>query len=542
MSAPVRSPRVAPGDSLRRDSLPLSRLRHSRAVRGDDLRRSLFWTLVAWIPGAFWVASTLGGTATILACDHFGASSLWIGIMTAAPLLGALLQLPGALIVEWLGRRKTFFVWTVSAHRLLYVVIGLLPWFMPAASTFSAAVMVLLILLSLGLHNFGGQAWVNWMADLVPPRIRGKYFAKRSRVGYLVMVLTAIGLGLALDGANTAAFGQFVAPVANWSGLRPLILLISVVFILAGLVGTLDILGFLYVDEPPMQRADSEPLHQRLLKPLRDRQFLGFCAYWSLWMFATAFASAFWWLYVLSYFKQLETTGAGGWFVEHQYLMMFFMLPVGYQVGNILGFPIWGRAVDRFGRKPVLFVSSTLQTATWGCWIFLSPATLIYMPLVQVVGGMLGAGQEVGSFNMLLQFNRKGGTGYQALGSIIFSVAGAAGAVLSGKLQQYPEVFTWTFAPETSWAHTFDHYATLIMVAMLLKYAADMILLPYVHDLDARPRRETVRFVFENLYGTLNTVVFSPLLTGIGATRDRLSEVTETITENVGGTFKKWFR
>jgi MFS family permease len=385
------------------------------------------------------------------------------------------------------------------------------------------------------------------MADLVPQRIRGKYFAGRSRYGIATMIVTSLALGAAMDWANTQSFLHTFSGVIAWSGMPPLILLLSVVFIVGGLIGILDILAFIRVDEPPMKRS-SEPLLAKLGKPLGDRQFMIYCAYWSIWTFANSFGGTLWWLNVLEFFDKLaagEHAGKFQWWTDHRWLMCFISLPIGYQIGQFLGFPIWGRAVDRFGRKPVMFVSSTLHTISWVCWIFLSPTMLPWMPFIQIAGGIVGAGQDIGGFNMMLQFNRKGGSGYQALGSVLFAIAGAIAALLCGGLLESLRGFTAVLWEGTSWQYTVDRFTVLILVAVAIKYLGDLVILPYVHDVAARPRRETVRFVFSNMYGTINALVFAPVAAGIGATGRTLGHVKNKVTdaaEVAGANFKKWFR
>jgi len=167
---------------------------------------------------------------------------------------------------------------------------------------------------------------------------------------------------------------------------------------------------------------------------------------------------------------------------------------------------MWGRAVDKFGRKPVLFISSSLHTLTWICWIFLSPGTVLWLALAQIIGGLIGGGQDIANFNMMLGFNRKGGPGYQALGSVIFSLAGAAGCIAAGSLGTAlsgvkPHLF----------GHQYSHYAILIVVAITVKYIGDLLVLRFVQDVDAKPTRQAVRFVVGNMQGNFTTLIFAPL-------------------------------
>jgi MFS family permease len=264
-----------------------------------------------------------------------------------------------------------------------------------------------------------------------------------------------------------------------------------------------------------MRVVPHEALLKRLWTPLKDSQFRRYIAYRSCWTVADFFCQWTWFLYMLDFLRTEKAAGRGGWWGEHMFLMAVIILQVGGQIGQFLGFPMWGRAVDRLGCKPVLFLSSTLHSLSWMVWIFLSPALLPWMFFTQIFGGFMFAGQDVASFNMTLRFNRRGGLPYQAMMAVIFSIAGAAAAAVSGKLADTVlKDFRWTVWAGTSWEHTFNRYAFLIAVAIGIKYVADLVFLPAVRDEGGKPARHALKFVFESAYETFNTVVFGPIRSG----------------------------
>ena len=514
-------------------------------VVGDALRKSLRLTTVAWLYGAFWMASTSGLTQTRLA-SYLGANDIIFGLLGAMPCFAVLLQVPGSMLVDRLGHRKAILLWAGTIHRLLYLLMALLPWVLPSQKVGSVMVMALLLFVSMGLANIGSQAWVNWMADLVPARVRGKYFARRSRYGIVVMVLTGLGVGLLMDCGDSALVTRWVGPLAAWAGMPQLIFLISIIFAVAALVGSLDLITFKWVDEPPMAKGPRQTLWERLSDPVKDGQFMRYCMYYSCWAFAVVWGSTFWWVYLLNFFDEMGKTGQGVWWMQYKYLTGSVLLATVSQVGLFLGVPIWGRAVDRFGRKPVLFVSSTLQTLCWIPWLFISPSMLPWLCGVQIFSGMIGGGQDIANFNMMLQFNRKGGAGYQALGSVIFSISGAVAALCAGSLANS---LTWVHYPVLSgstWGFTVNRYTILIVVGMVIKYTADLVFLPRVQDWADKPAQHALRFVFENMYGNLNTMIFTPLrnipqswprtfmwgLRGsVGGLRDGIGEIRDGIDD-----------
>ncbi|HEY4330182.1 MAG TPA: MFS transporter, partial [Phycisphaerae bacterium] len=305
------------------------------------------------------------------------------------------------------------------------------------------------------------------------------------------------------------------------------IVLISWVFIFAGAVGCLDILTFTKVAEPPMRQGAREPLFTRLLRPMRDAQFRRFVTYWSVWNIANSWCSWFWMVYLLE-FLYAEQKLADHWWSHYIFFTAAIVQPVAYQIGQFLGYPIWGRAVDRFGRKPVFLVASSLHTITWLSWIFLSPAMLWWMFPIQIMGGIFGGGQDIASFNMMLHFNSKGGrggAGYQAVGSVIFSTAGFLAACAGGWLSTWMGGWTWTFAPGTVYEHTFTRFVPLILIGSAVKYAADFIFLPRVEDVDSKPAGHALQFVLNNMYGTLNTLIFVPLRSGVEATGEGIKRL-----------------
>ena len=473
-----------------------------------------------------------GATQTRLG-QWLGADDAKFGWLGAAPQAALLLAVPGSLVVQWLGRRQAFFVWTMTIHRLLYLLIGLLPWFCPQKT--GALLMIGLLLVANGLSAFGGQAWAHWMADLVPPRVRGKYFARRSRYGIAVMLLTGVAVGVILDVGQFPWCITHLAPMADaCNHMSPLILMISVLFIIAGLVGSVDILTFLHVDDPPMESTKISAFRETLSAPLRDGQFMRYCAYYAAWTFAVIWCQVFWYVLLLKFFDDQAAAHATHWWSDWKYLGAAVVLAVSYQIGQFLGYPIWGRAVDKFGRKPAFFVSSMLHTLSWLPWVFISPALLPWLCLTQIYGGLTGGGQDIASFNMMLRFNRKGGPAYQAVGTVLFALAGFVAAVSAGALMKFLQnanyrCLDYHFLVGTPWTFTFNRYGVLIISGVLMKYAADLLLLPRVQDWHDKPAEHTMRFVLDSVYGNLNQFVLVPLLSVPTEARRHLRKVRDLV-------------
>jgi MFS family permease len=516
-------------------------------IRGDALRRSLYYCTLGWVFGAFWFSATTGATinrfAEYLAPPHL--KDLILGFVFGAMFLGVIFQIPGAFVIEHLGRRKQFFITWLTTMRVIYLAIGLLPWLFPMHSLAGAWLLVVLLIVAWSAGQFGGQAWVNWMADMVPQRVRGKYFGRRSRVGIVVMAFTALLMGVVLD--------MYAGTPQNPQPLDQLVKVISIIFIVAAIAGIVDIQIFHKVDEPRMSAISREPWLQRLFKPFKDGEFRRYVTYLSLWNFSQGWTGAFWWAYLLSFFDVLIAQKSTNWWLNHYYLAAYIMLPLGYNVGQFVGYPVWGRMIDRFGRKPIIFISSFTHTFTWIFWLFLSPALLPWCILAQFIGGFFGSGQEIANFNMMLGFNRKGGPGYQAVASVIINLTAALAAMLAGAFLWYLIRIEESYGTAANLGVlTLSRYQVIILTGIALKIGDDIVLLTRVHDISAKPTAHAVRFLVENIYGNMDTLIFTKIraiphaTSGAmrkvgGVTSDamrHLNEATEDTLESVRRIFR----
>ncbi len=442
-------------------------------IRGENLRRSLRAIIFAWIFGSFWAASTGGATATELA-HYLGANDFLFGCLAAAPFLGTLLEIIGCILTQVIPSRKRIFLWTTTTQRLLYVPLALLPLFFAHGRSGGAVVMALLLLLAAGAGSMGGPAWNSWMSDLVPERLRGRYFARRSRMGIVVSLCTALGVGLLLDASHAKWLSAVVGPAARYSGLPPLVLCVSVIFLIAAACGTTDIQTFHRVHEPPMKAQHVMGWRAMFRAPLTDRAFLWYVLYLACFTFGVAFCGAFMWVMVLELLHR-----PGGLFSGFPDTTAYVMLLVAANIGQFCCYPLWGKTIDRMGRKPVIFCSSVLHSVTLLAWVFFAPGTLALGFFAAFFGGACSSGQEIANFNMMLRFNRQGGPGYQAVADVLVNAAGMFAGLSAGLLAWFLDS---RHVHLGSARFGVGPYNLLFVVAVLVKCIGDFVVLPGVQD------------------------------------------------------------
>src|SRR6185503_18364757 len=167
------------------------------------------------------------------------ASELQIGILAALPFLASLVSMPASLLTERTGARKAIFLISLYALRLLWLPIALIPlWMMTRGSSGSSSAVLVFMALILLMHAagaVGNPGWMSWMADIVPERLRGKYFSRRRQWGILSAIPAAFGAGWILD---------HLVPVGDAFGtLR----VCAILFMCAAVFGVVDIHLFRYV-------------------------------------------------------------------------------------------------------------------------------------------------------------------------------------------------------------------------------------------------------------------------------------------------------
>jgi MFS family permease len=378
----------------------------------DSLRRSLWFVTVAWLFGATWMYTTMGAALTqygkLLGVGHFG-----FGLIAAIPWIGALVQLPASFLVERYGHRKAIFFWTGVTHRACWIIIGLIPWFVPPSFWWLALLTGMLTAAVIG--SAGAPAGLALMADLVPNRIRGRYISRRAQVGQLAGAIATVLICYAMDQAR----------LVNSDALRKTI---SLLFAVAGVSGVLDFMCWRPVRDPGHKPDPNLRIGTLLKHPLQNRNFRRFLGFTFTLTFGTAFVGQFIWLYVLDVAKMSNS----------QANMLMTVLPL---LVTFLAYPIWGRVVDRIGRKPVLIIAGLMIVHGAIPWMFMSHDSWLIPYMATILCTVAWPGVDVATFNLLLGMvtakgERRLGSSYIAVNSLVAAVSGALSGLAAGGLAE----------------------------------------------------------------------------------------------------------
>jgi MFS family permease len=393
-------------------------------------------------------------TATALARygQTLGLSPFGFGVLAALPYVTALAQIPASFAVERFGGRKSVAIAGILTHRALWLAVAAVPWLVPRAWWWFG--LLVCVGLSYTSAHIGAPATTSWAADLVPSRLRGRYYALRGQLVRIINVPLGLLLGWAMDRAQAAGF-------------HTLLLVLSAMLAVAALSGMVDSLLCLKLpDRWHQPRAEGLRFRDILLGPLRNRNFLCFLGYTAFITLATGYIGPFVWLYLVDVVKttNLEAT---------------FMTMVGTAVISLLGMRFWGRKVDDWGIRRVMLIAGVLIINGATTWALITPATKWTGYIAVLLSAFAWPAMELAAGNLLYSLSesrRDGanpGSAYVAITSAVVAIFGTLSGLFGGWVAELLQHWHTTVGgwPVTFHVVLFFISAGLRIVALLFIWA-----------------------------------------------------------------------
>ena len=182
-------------------------------------RSNLVWF---WFDGFFSSASdNIVLTYLTIYLLALGATQGQIGMMSSiSSLMAAALLLPGAFLVERIGRRRNIVLFGGGWARIALLLLALAPLVVQAPSLIYLA-MALAISRD-ALANLSFPAWMALTADVVPMEGRGRYFASRNFIIGITGMTTTFLIGLLITNTSQPAGYQVSLGISFAIGLMAL--------------------------------------------------------------------------------------------------------------------------------------------------------------------------------------------------------------------------------------------------------------------------------------------------------------------------------
>jgi MFS family permease len=499
--------------------------------------------------GVVW-ASAIGGGQMKSYARMLGFNDFAFGVMSAMPFLATFGQIPATIFIERTGYRKSLFLYVTTISRMLWLVVALIPWICPIPSTTAVVLVLTTLCASWFLSALGGPAWFSWMGDLIPRRIRGRYMAHRNRLAGMVQIVAVIAFGFILDAATRS-------DVPETALQQPQLLIASsVLFVLAAVFGTLDIVLFYRIREvlPSTPKEPRRPVidihvpesapgimgpvlypfrymkeivRQIFVESLSDRVFSRYVLYASVMTFGASMGG---WYIILNAMENLGFNKLG--------VNILFMV-LGPLAG-ILGSKPWGKMIDRWGRRPTLMLATGGTVFSLTSWFFATRymaepqwlaagADWVNQSLTQLIGhnvSIVGENTSMGAYllgalaaslggffwtgvglaqgNIMLGFSDgPGRSKYVAAAAVLISIGGVLGGLAGGALTEslnylkdYPlGPFQW------------NNWHVAMFASMLGRFSA-LLLLIRMPDPGSGRVRDLVRFMSANVFNAVNPRLF----------------------------------
>ena len=364
-----------------------------------------------------------GGVLLINFLLELGATPVEIGLLSSIPLLVNFLQPLGAYLADRTSSRNWYILSIFGPSRLLWLIlVGGIAWFC-CSNTEPQHLLTWtlgIILVTNILGALGGCAWFSWMAALVPPRLRGRYFGFRNSVASLTNLLSVPLLGFAVSAWPGGAIQGY-----------------GVLLALGVVIGLISLAcQFWMVDVNPQisHLADASPQHQENLfshQPkkfsiLKDINFLKFLLYCGLWTFAMNLTAPFFNLYML---KNLG--------LDLSTVTIYTSLIAG---ANLVMLVFWGKLADRVGNRPLLLLVGVLIAVTPLLWLGVGADAVsvwVWLPLIQLVTGGFGAAVDLCNSNIQMEMAPMDRPSqYFAIAAAVTGVCGGLGSTTGGFLAQ----------------------------------------------------------------------------------------------------------
>jgi MFS family permease len=316
------------------------------------------------------VGASAGGNVLTAWALHVGLPAAWVGALASLPFVAQALHLPAAWVTVAYGRRRVSILANLAA-RLCWAA---LPLALLADGVPSHVLLVGIAAISSAISIVGVNAWVAWVGDLVPARLRGRYFGRRMAATTFANTTTALGAGVLLDRAE--AIG------AVGYALGGLALLASLTGIACAVLMTLQ-------HEPGGEVRSRVISFEGAKAPLRDADGRAMAAWQLGWNAAVGMAAAYFGLHLLTNVGQ-------GFSALALYTTTVALVRV---AGNAR---LWGPVMDRVGARRVLAFTSLGLAFAPVFWLFVSPTRLWVVAIEAVWSGLLSGGHQLSAFALPL--------------------------------------------------------------------------------------------------------------------------------------------
>jgi MFS family permease len=329
------------------------------------------------------------------------ATTTEVGLLFSLPnFIVGFSQLAAPRLSQRAGSRKGLIIPMVFLHAVMFIPILLIPFVIGSAQVWW---LIGLVTVSTVFGAIANPAWGSLMADLVPIRLRGRYFSSRGMIaGVITLVFSFIAGGI-LQLFTATPFTGFAILFGGAVVFR----LLSCYF-----------LSQMYEPKPPENIKDDRSL-LHMVSHVGSSNLGRFTIYFGLVSLVTNVASPFFPVYMLSDLNFNYVT--------------FTVVTSAVSVASLGFLTFWGRRADLAGNIKVVKVTSFIIPLVPLLW--LASKNVYYLIFAQIVSGFAWSGFNLAGVNFVYDASEaQNRTKHIAVFNAITCLATFLGALIGGYL------------------------------------------------------------------------------------------------------------
>ncbi len=320
------------------------------------------------------VMSSFGDAYIIPYALSLNANNVQIGLLSSLTgLIGPLAQIKGSRLMERFPRKKIVIIGT-ALNAIMWIPILILAFLFQKGIYLEYLPFALILFYSIYaiFGSIGGPAWFSMLGDIVPQKIRGKYFGKRNRVAGTVGLVTTLGAAFLLDLFKTKGI---------------VLLGFSLLFFVAFVFRLVAAYLFTKHYDPKLQLDDGYYFSfWDFIKKAPKNNFGRFTIYIALMYFGVQIGGPFFAVYML---KDLNFS-----------YITYTLVNISSTVFALITMGIWGKFSDKFGNRKILAICGFIIPFLPIAWVF-SPSPIYLMFVPQLIGGIGWAGFNLAVSNFI---------------------------------------------------------------------------------------------------------------------------------------------
>ncbi|MEO0075210.1 MAG: MFS transporter [candidate division WOR-3 bacterium] len=368
----------------------------------DKIQKGLRISIIQGLFANIHITLTTGMFLTGFAL-YLGATPFHIGLLAAIPALLASFGFISAFLVNRLKYRKPLTIITSGLGRALFLIPAVI---MLTNHKLNLSYFLILIGIFNALLVIADNSWLSWMSDLVPKEKRGRFFGLRNTLMGLISMIVSFSGARLLDyfknhNQDRVGFG--------------------LIFLIASIASTISTILLSQQPEVFTTRVKTS-LKNIIVAPFRDANFRKFLRFIAFWFLTGGIASPFYIVFMLNNLRMAYSTVAIYSIIANSIILIFQ--------------PLWGKAIDRFKSKPVLFINFFCIGFLPLLWLFPKPNFLLPVWLDAFLTGIFWPGVNLSVFNIVfsLSDNEEQKESYFAIYATITGICGFISSLIGGYL------------------------------------------------------------------------------------------------------------